>query len=44
MSEIISDTLRELSPSGGSRYSIVSVLKDELRKRADEGKASPEKK
>ena len=28
MSEIISDTLRELSPSGSSRYSIVSVLKD----------------
>ena len=28
MSEIVSDTLRELSPSENSRYSIVSVLKD----------------
>ena len=28
MSEIVSDTLRELSPSESSRYSIVSVLKD----------------
>lgn len=28
MSEIVSDTLRELSPSENSRYSVVSVLKD----------------